>query len=304
MYPENVTKRQQGLWIAAALLVPVIQAASRCSWLTVMTVGTGVGVINILLPKYLNCPGKCLAQIQGLWNCVVISQFLKWNAGCWPSHEQPYGASLILLFLAGWSVKNGKKRNGGIGCILLWPMILLLAAVLLSGVPEVKIQRLSPRWSMPDAWLVVVGLIPLLAAQKETGTKGKQIGAGYLVALIAAAVVSGVLSTAVSGATEVPVYELSRSIGVLGAGERMESLTAVAMTLGYYTAIGYLLSLSAEEDERKVWYYALISGVLYLTGIIRDDRIAAVGCILVWMVFPILESLGNSGKKREKTLDN
>ncbi len=251
--------------------------------------------------NFITAPGKWLTILQNLWASVIISQTLGWCSFCWPSHLGRFSAPLILLLLAAWAASGGRERTARIGCVLLWPLALLLGAVLLSGIPEAKFENLRPTWHLPDAHLITVMLIPVLCSRDADKAKGKLLSGVLAFALLAAAVTAGILSPYVSSRADSPIYELSRSISLFGVAERFESLTAAAMTLGYFATISYLLSIPGEEEKGKQWIYALIAGLLFLSGIPIDSRIIAIGSILLWIVFPAIMSLKNIFQKDEKS---
>ncbi|MDO5153926.1 MAG: hypothetical protein Q4D50_11310 [Eubacteriales bacterium] len=303
MYPKEITKKQFSAWLAAALAAPLAQTASACSWPAALAVGGVCLLVCWAVGKYITQPDKWLVILQCLWTCIVLSELLHWSTYCWPTHKSQWAAPLTLLLLAAWAVSGGKERAVRVGCVLIWPLVLLLGAVLLSGVPDIELKNLKPAWQMPDAHLIMVMLLPALCSPGERKENGRLLTGALLFALLTSVVTTGVLSPAVSSGMRSPVYELSRSLSLLGIAERFESLVAAAMTLGYFSLLTYLLSAqeTAWKRQEKTWGTVAISGVLFLTGLRIDSRLLAIGSILLWVVLPVLCHWKNNFKKSEKT---
>lgn len=303
MNPKQMTHRQTMVWLAAAAAAPLVKTASGCSWPVVLVVGSVTLFLSWWLTKYTAELKAWLVILQGLWASAVISEMLWWIGDCWPGHNSVKAAPLILLTLAAWAASGGKERTARIGCVLVWPIGFLLGAVLLSSSPEVRLENLLPSWQMRDAGLIPVLLFLALYGRREAETTcGVYIGLLSL-AVLTAAVTAGVLSPGVSGSTELAVYELARSIPILGVGGRFESMIAVGMTMGYWAAIGYLLSIPKEIENRSrmIWAYAALSGVMFAMDLRIDSRVLAIGSILFWVVLPALCGVKNIFQKPPKT---
>lgn len=289
MNTNLVTKRQRNLWRMAAMAVPLARAAACCSWPAVLAMGSLTLLVGWWLAGYRAEQKPWLDILQGLWAAVIVSQMLYWCGDCWPSHRNGKAAALILLALSVWSAGKERQRAARVGCILLWPVGLLLGTILLPAIPEVRLSNLYPTWQMPDASLVTILLLTTLYAgtgrEASAGVCGGLLG----VALITAVVTAGVLSPAVSSGSAAGLYELSRSI----SSQRLESVAAVGMTIGYFGGISYLLSIPEEAANRgrMVLAYGALAGLLYLLDIRVDSRLIAVGSILLWVMIPVISSI-------------
>jgi len=295
-----MTQKQSAAFLAAALAAPLIQTASACTWPAVLTVGSACLLTCWAVGRYIAPPDKWLLWLQWLWACVIASEVLHWSADCWPSHPDGYGAPLILLLLAAWAASGGRERASRAGCALLWPLTLLLGAVLLSGIPEIEVKNLKPSWQMPDAGLVTVFLLPLLLRPGKGKGRGRLLTGLLLAALLTSAVTAGVLSPGVSRGMRAPFYELSRSLSLLGVAERFESLVAAALTIGYFCSLSLLLSQeAAEKGKLWPWIGAGISGLLFVFDLRMDSHLLALGTILMWVLLPALCRLKNNFTKME-----
>ena len=150
MSHKEITEKQGSAWLAAALAAPLAQTASGCSWPAVLLMGGACLLICWAIGKYPAKESRWLTILQGIWNCVVISEILHWSVYCWQDPGSTYVVPLILLLLGAWA-SSGGERAARTGCVLLWPVLLLLGAVLLSGVPEMEWRNLKPlgRCRMP-----------------------------------------------------------------------------------------------------------------------------------------------------------
>lgn len=263
-----------------------------------MSIGLGLEKLEVG-----NVRIRFLGAVQWLWMLLIISEFLHWTMLCWPNHENYYVVPLTILLLAAVSVSRGSEAAGRVAAILYWVLAGLLGTVLLSGIKEIKLVNLMPQWKMQTAHLIVVMLIPVMGIGIEANNHKKGIVAfGAAVA----AITSGVLSLGLIEKMYAPFYEMGKSLSVLGIGQRFESMVAAAMTMGYFALISFLLTISANvwdkegRIERGVWISAAFSGMVFLSGMRMNSRILALGSIVVWVVFPLLE---NFLKNRTNTLD-
>lgn len=301
MYHKEITEKQSSAWLAAALAAPLVQTASGCSWPAALAVGSVCLLTCWALGKYIALPDRWILILQCLWACIIMSELLHWSTYCWPTHKSEWAVPLTLLLLAAWAVNGGRGRAARVGCVLLWPLALLLGAVLLSGIPDVKSQNLKPTWQMPDAHLIMVMLLPALCRPGERKRNGWLLTKLMLFALVTSIVTAGVLSPAVSSNITAPVYELSRSLSLFGIAERFESLIAAAMTLGYFSVLTYLLSIaeSAWKGKKGLWGSVVVIGLLFLCNLRADSRILAIGSILIWLVLPVICHWKNNFQKSQ-----
>lgn len=278
--------KRHSLWYLAALLAPVTHIASGVSWPTAL----GMGAAALL--------GTCsrwgygwLFIAQKLWSAVVAGIVLRWSAIYWEGMMFGRAAPLVLLALALWTVSVPEKGRR-IGCVLIWPLAILLGTVLLSGVSEIKPAYLKPDWRLPELTLLAFLLIPSGCGK---GTVCKM----SLTAVAVSVITAGVLSPKVSASVKSGIYELARSIGLLGVAERFESLAAAAMTLGFYCCVTYLLEKRGGTEP--IWGYGGIAALIYLIEIPLQDWFLVAGSALLWLLLPILQSNEKILEKRGKS---
>ncbi len=303
MNTNRVSNRQSRIWLMAAMAAPLAKAASCCSWLAVLLMGGITLLVGWWLARYRAEQKPWLDILQGLWASVIVSEMLYWCEDCWPSHSNVKAAALILLALSVWLTCKGRQHTARVGCILIWPVGFLLGIILLSAAPEVKLQNLYPTWQMPKAELVTILLLTTLYAGQGKRTSAGVCAGLLCYALITAAITAGVLSPYISGMTETGLYEVSRSISLFGVSQRLESVAAAGMTIGYFGGISYLLSIPEEAANRSrmVLAYGVLAGLLFIMNIRFDSRMIAVGSILLWVIFPAMCSVKKIFQKHPKS---
>lgn len=295
MYNEQ-GKNEYSIWILTAMAAPVIQAASNCSWPVVLVIGVLCLGICAGMERFDvgRNPGKWIGSVQWLWMLLVISEFMHWVMFYWPVNQNYHALPILLLALAAYASAGGAERAARAGAAMRWFLLLLIGAVLLSGIGEVDLENLAPSWDIQTAHLVTVMLLPAMGISLSNT---KQKTAILLFAVLVSAVTVGVLSMTLISQMEAPFYEMSRSLTLLGIGQRFESLVAAGVTLGYYVLLSYLVTVTANAWEmgkrhnRSVWITAVFVALVFLSGMRLNSRILALGTIGVWVVLPIFKKV-------------
>lgn len=247
--------------------------------------------LTLLTGEGLRRSGKAAALVQWLWAAAVLAHLLPAAGDYWPSEGSALAVPLVLLGLA--ALSGTEERTARICSTLFWPAALMLLGILAAAIGKIRVEWLAPR---PESWsaeLIVILLLPGLAATFGE-LPGKGISTVTILATVAAglgAVLQGNLSPAVATSHKAPFYELGRSISGVG----FEPLAAVAMTFGWY-CLTCLLFRSAVSFLEK-WgispgYGKLITlgtcGTLLKMGLRINGR-ALVGLSLVlWILAPML----------------
>ena len=300
-------ERNKTIWFLTALAVPVMQAASGCSWLTAVALGAlclGVcaGMEALVVPEV-----KWLSAAQWVWMAVVLSAALRWTLYCWPSDSPVIPGTLLLL--AAWTAAGGEEQSLRAGNLLRFFLIALLGAVLVSGVWDIRGENLRPNWRMDNADLVTVLLLP--AAGVCLGGKGAGSKLFLLVLTIAVSVVvTGVLSGPFAAAQNSAMYELSKSVRLLGVAERFESLAAGGMTLGYYVFACWCLTLcgrwgktvTGAQTAWPVWLTAAASFAGFFLKWTKTGSFVPAGTVIMFVFAPLTAALIGKWKKRKKNL--
>ena len=290
-----------------AMAVPLLQAASGCSWLTVLLTGglcTGIlwGIEKLSSGR---AKPKWIALLQMLWAMITLSETMHWSRSCWQGTEAVWAVPLVLIILAAWVTGKGKEISDRAASLLRYFLIGLLGIVLLSAVKEIRLENLRPGWQLKDGSLITVFFLLALSPESE---KNDEKGKTLLCALLFSAVTTGVLSLRTSRETAMPFYEMSRSLSFSGTVKRFESLASSAMTMGYFLLYCYLLNVYREEGRtgRNIkWGMAAAASCLYVSGLRINSIWLAVAGVIVAAVLPTIGSLlgqdtGEKGDNRRK----
>ena len=301
----EMSEKEHTLWLTAALISPITQTASGCSWVAAAMVALLCLFVNYGMERIgtREDPGRWLGAIQWLWMLLVISEFMHWAQYSWPADGTEAAVPLVLLLLAAYTVTKGTMTASRAGSAMRWPLAALFGAVLLSGIKEVELSNLRPQWQMQTASMITAMLVPAMGMRYGTW-KGK--GRSFLYAVTVSVISTGVLSAQYVSGAKAPFYELGRSVSFLGVGQRFESLVSAGMTLGYYVLLTYLIGISAKAWEpggkraRSIWISTVFAGAVFISGMRMNSRLLAVGNLAVWVIFPLVK---NIVKKVKKPLD-
>ena len=297
-----MNEKRKNRWLLTAMIAPVIQAASNCSWIAALIVGLLCGSIVY----GMRCLGasaaktKLLTGIQWLWMLLLVSEFLHWIMLYWPNNSNYHAAPLLVLALAAYSLGKGKRVNCYIASVLFWVVALLLGSVLLSGLGEMRIENLKPQWQMQTAYYIVVMLIPAMVS--EAKNNGIEWEAGTL-GVMTSVITTGVLSLNYIERTKGPFYVMTRALSMFDTAEHFESFAAAGMTLGYFALISVLLQTTSDawgyykSPQIGIWVSTAFIAMVFLSGMRMNSRLLAAGTLLIWVLLPALEKVLQLVKK-------
>ena len=288
-------------WLSAAMIAPVIQAASNCSWVSVLVIGFLCGAI-IYGMRCLNIEmanTKLLMGIQWLWMLLVVSEFLHWIMMYWPHSGNYYAIPILTLALAVYSLGKGRREACAAAGVLLWAIALLVVMVFLSGLREIRMEHVKPQWKMQTAYYIVVLLIPaMVSAPKDNGIAGKTA----LLGVVTSVITTGVLSLEYIESVKAPFYEMTRSLCLFGTAKRFESVVAAGMTLSYFALISLLVQTTADawggykSGKAGIYISAAFITLIFQSGMRMNSRLLAIGTLLFWVVLPALEKVLKNNK--------
>lgn len=275
--------------LAAFLLFAMRRAACGIPEAFTLAFGrTGGAVIGVLMLLWL------LAAAAGTASAVRIA---------FETDPGP-AAPAVLLLLAALACGKGSRRVAAVGGILSLVLALLYSIIVLTS-----LRHLQPDWCRPwgnaaDAGLsVCVCLSPaciLFAAEPERGSRRAGWGCAALAALapaVLALITAGCLSPELAGASELPIYTLTKSLSVLSVMERFEPLLSVSLMLGLFLllqgivcAAGNLTQLigGGKQADRGTAAFCLLA----FAGSLCADRVPVVcwtiGAATFWGILPVL----------------
>ena len=250
-------EKQRKIWTVAALTAPTAHLAAGIPWNTVLSISllaAGLRGLLGLIPFRLRKPFSLLLAAAAV-------QAMEFLSDCWPSQKDMEWVMAILLILAGILAVKGKEEAVSGGILLWWAVAFLFGSILLSSLPEIGKTRLVPgtfrAYEGKALLLLTVLLTPVF--QERTG----KTGSGLLILLPAAFSVctQGVLGAA-AAEQQAPFYELSRSIRLYGAFDRMEALAWLGLMLGTFLYLSYLLTGVLEQagkGKKPRWVLGILA---------------------------------------------
>ena len=259
---------------AAAL----IQTASGAAW-TDVAFTAALAWLLLRIPRVRELP-EWLGGLRIIWNAFLISQVLGWFSDCWPGFGIWAAAGLLLLSL--WQTGKGNKAVAASVSVLGLFQLALIGGVLAAGVQSIRPANLQPRFPAFQGWLLTALLLPALGTEEESGSLWPGLWAVGISLVSGGVVPAGSLQTG-----ENAFREMSRSLSVFGKIRRLESLTAVGLSLGFFTLLCLLLG---QGNERGVkWMFPALAGFsLLLVGCAVPGNYAALISVVLWILLPAL----------------
>lgn len=276
---NKLTSKEYTPWVLFSSLVPIIMTAACSSWMTLIL------IVPLCWLTYLRPKSEAtgfLAFAQWLSICALLAKIVAMPVEFWPGRGAQYAVPAVLLLLAGWGVIKGAEtavRSSNIFRYGVYAVFLVLAIM---GVRQADIHNWGAKTADPKGMLLAVLLIPTIG--NGEGKNGK-IGTSILfTAILSALIVPGVLGN------EDGVYKFGRSLSSFGAIERVDSILALAITLGIYSTLSFLLTAAAEvfgrgSQIKAVCISVLFTGALYaLPFEITGEALSAIMLLLFTLI--------------------
>ena len=272
-----------------ALSVPAAEAAVGKNWLPTLMLALAAFLLCTWVSAQPEPEWKWLYPMRCIAIVLLLAWSLDWTHNCWPGEKSSYVVPGALMIPAMYAVCRGRAKIAS--TVLRYGMYLILAALALLGIPQIKLDHLRPTAQLPDMRLAAILLLPLLA-QKIGMWTFNPIGA---VALLAALLTGGATT----------IYEYSRGVSVGGVMEHMESLAACAITVGNFSLLCFLLEgIKREEKEERedwpVWAAGIGAYGLYAVGGEFRPEIYVLLVLVLWACVPMICATKENLKKKEK----
>lgn len=297
-----MTSGQLGAWLFTAMSAPLAQMAGEILWPIVLL----AGVVSLAAAWYVSRielePGKVLCAAQYIWILCVLGAMVRWVGESWPSGDVYPAVPLVLLALAAASACRGEGPASRAGSALFWMTALIYTVVIAAGVGEVGTTDLVPVNGAGIWHLVTVFLLPATAVLVP-GMR-KRIPVIWSVSIVGfgtvmSALIAGALSPAVAQSVASPLYQWVRGLGLLGTLERFEAIVAVALTMGWFSALSYLMCVAgglAERSKRGCYRSGVWgSAALTIAGMFVNRWISvgalAIGCAVMWNIVPLISKI-------------
>ena len=298
MFHNAVTMRQLAVWLSAALIPTLLQLSAGAGWMAAAITAAVCSCIAYAVTKWGRYPcGPVFALLQYLYIIVLLCNLLPYAAYSWPGDNYP-AVPLILLLLAAWSAHKSAQAAARVSCVLFWLVLGIYLIVLALGTGEVRVDWLRPAQAAPP-WQ---GGTLLLISSGATLAIGKQqkwnfsmlLPAGFYI--LGTVVVSGVLSSERAYELPDPLYTTVRSLMLPGIAQRFEALLSASMTVGWFSLLTVLLTMSAGAIEaakpawgkKALWVATACAGAGMLCNLHISWWILAVLATVFWAIIPLL----------------
>lgn len=312
---NRITARQARAWMLGALGAPAAMALAGLGWTWVLLGGVLAAFLLLAICRaacgfpeaftlaFGRTGGTVIGVLTLLWLLAAAAGTASAVRIAFETDPGP-AAPAVLLLLAVLACGKGSRRAAAVGGILSLVLALLYSIIVLTS-----LRHLHPDWCRPwgsaaDAGLsVCICLSPtcvLFAAQPERGSCRAGWGCAALAALapaVLALITAGCLSPELAGASELPIYTLTKSLSVLSVMERFEPLLSVSLMLGLFLllqgivcAAGNLTQLigGAKQADRGTAAFCLLA----FAGSLGADRVPvvcwAIGAATFWGILPVL----------------
>jgi len=296
---NKITATQWTIWIITALLGPIIFFA-KGDWFGTLIVGCVFTALSWVVCRYgKHWRGSVYCIFQIVWISILLSQLLLNSADCWPTAQKPIPIiPITMLLLAGAAALKGEKSAAnGVG-VLFWVASVLLGAVIISGIGDVKLSFLSPTQQLQSNWFILAFLLP--ASVSFIKRENSSVIPFIAVVLIAVSIclwIGGILSAEVAKDIAWPFYEAAKSVQLLDIAQRLEALVSVGVTVGYYALFSLLLCEVGSigkimgHELGAIAASTIISVCLVLSRIRIGLVVIFAACMIFWVILPLLGTL-------------
>ena len=301
MREHEVTARQLGVWLLAAVSAP-LSAASGAGWAAVLLAGLAMLPLARLGAQGWQSISGAMAIVESVWLSILAGVMLRSSALFWPASHSGWFVPVVLLALASLTVPSAAPRVGAVVGLCL---AVLYVPVLVGGAAQIELRWLEPQAGNWTAMLLIALLIPSLWGlwRAESSGIGHILTASGVVGVLFAVLVQGILSPVLASRIPDAFYQMSRAME-LGVLSRIEPVVAVASALGWY-ALGALLHASAVRLALRGGVRmhlarlggAALSALVVITGVSVPAALAVALCVVLWVVTQLC---GEKMKKSEK----
>lgn len=281
-------------FMSTALLIPTIQASIGTNWLPIVI----VSIIGILCNLWGSCIGeeetKTVSRLRIVVLILLTARMLCEIPACWPGRGNGYVVLSVILGLAAFASWKGKEKAVCAVSILRFGIIGVMSVILYAGIGNVKWEEWKPYPQWPRSILLVMLMLPLIERS------------GYWTGAIKNAIIATITGIISSGAGVLTIYAYSRGLEIQGIAEHLESITACAVTMGFFGMSTWLLTEIREEIKEGERVQRKYFAIVALTGIscvivpyIRDIMyVISIG--ILWLIIPTICKTKKNLKKNEK----
>lgn len=277
-------------------MIPTASAAASCTPLAIALIALLCTIISLGAWRS-ECP-RWLSGMRFAALIMITASILNWTHSCWKGNYTEIAVPAVLLVLAELAIEKGSEKAARSAGILRYSEYAILVILVIMGIPGIQMRNLTMQWSMADYGLILVLLLPLLGERKP-----KKVACSMIAAL---AVVTGIIVTGTMRRGK-DLYTYARILPISGGTQRIESIVAAIMTVGYYSVLTYVLvamdrqwnNVRGKKNKMGVRIGALLAFVAYL--IIKETlAISTVMVLAGWVGLPLIIEMKKKMEKNEK----
>ena len=291
MYSKKLSPRQMLVWIASAMSAPLAIYAGKASWEWALATGIiCVGAALLVLRFGSADYGRLLRIFQLVFLSVIAGVFSREISGCWG--EDSTSMPLVMLALAALSAVNTAQNAGRVCCCVAWIAAIIYAIVMAVGIKNIQMVRLT-EIGYHNEMVIVAYLLPAVWLLLPADRSNVLCMYGMMLfAVVISLLCFGTLSAGGVVDAQIPFYQYSKSLTLLGIAERFEAAASVALTLGLFCTLSLLLSAA----ERMTKHGAVIAASVAAVNVRINAINVAIMAVFAWIILPLIIAV----KKVEK----
>lgn len=228
---------EEAAFASAAMVVPAAEAAMGYNPIVVLLISLTV-LAMCIVAEYIEIEiPNWMTLLRMMTYAGAVIYFLGRTGENWPAKGADYAVPIVLLGLALYAVLKGAGRKSS--NVLRYGMYGIMFLIIVSGAANMHWSSYIGEWRALEPGMLFVLVLPIF------GSKKKDAG----IASMGSACIMSVLAT---GTIYDSIYAYSRSLTIRGVTEHMESLTACAVTVGWFTTLCWLIT-NLEKDAKKIF---------------------------------------------------
>lgn len=283
MTSEKLTAKQMLLWTASAMSAPLAIYAGKTSWEWILVTGAvcisaSIAVLRIGSSDF----GNLLRWGQLIVLSMVAGIFSSEVSACWG--EESMSMPLVLLALAALSASNTAQNAGRVCCCVGWVAAIIYALALGVGIKNIEWTRLTEMGYCHEM-IIVAFLLPALGLLLPADrAKGISIMGMVLFGAVISILCFGTLSADGVMEADLPIYQYSKSLTMLGIAERFEAVASAALTLGLFCTLSLILSAA----EGMIKHGAVIAATIAAINIQINNVFVSIMAVFAWIILPLI----------------
>ncbi len=262
-----------------------------------------IGIVAYLLVWRKGHFSKWVAVLTLPLLVIVMGQTMGEAANMWTGNSYP-AVPLILTALAVWGTLKGASAAARVGCVLFWIVLIAYPVIFGAALPDVMWREAIQPTGHWTASLLPLFLLPSVASVLR---KGKDLSARIVIPGVYAVIGSALTMGMLYATSKADIYEMVRSIDLMGAMKHFEALASATATVGWYGLLSLFLAMCGAMGEwitgcgKTFVVVGALSSMLWMLCNLRIGiELLAVLTAVSWVLNPILVQGMEWAKKIKK----